>query len=232
MKERSSVVFSGGLNDIMKYSTIIFDLDGTLLDTLQDLANAVNYAMRQMGYPEHSLDAVRSFIGNGIRVLIRRSVPDGVSEDDYEKTYSIFTKHYLEHVADFTKPFDGIPEVLDTLKKNGCRLAVVSNKSDEPAKKVVANFFGDVFDMTVGKMDCFPTKPQPDSVLYVIKTLGVDKTDCIYIGDSDVDVETAHNAGLECIGVTWGNRSVDELKTAGAEYIVNEPKEITGLLLN
>lgn len=210
----------------MKYNTYIFDLDGTLLDTLQDLANAVNHAMREMKYPERTVDEVRRFIGNGIRMLIKRASPQGISDKDYEKTLAIFTAYYLEHIADFTKPYDGIAEVINTLKSKGCKVAVVSNKADEAAKKVVKDYFGDIFDMVVGKMDRFPSKPEPDSVLYVIETLGSDKDECIYSGDSEVDVHTAHNAGLPCVGVTWGNRDVSELIAAGAEYIAEKPSEI------
>lgn len=210
----------------MKYNTYIFDLDGTLLDTLQDLANAVNHAMREMNYPERTVDEVRRFIGNGIRMLIKRAAPQGISVEDYEKTLAIFTAYYLDHIADFTKPYDGIAEVIKTLKSKGCKVAVVSNKADEAAKKVVKDYFGDIFDMVVGKMDRFPSKPEPDSVLYVIETLGADKDKCIYSGDSEVDVQTAHNAGLPCVGVTWGNRDVSELIAAGAEYIAEKPNEI------
>ena len=210
----------------MKYNTYIFDLDGTLLDTLQDLANAVNHAMREMKYPERTVDEVRRFIGNGIRMLIKRASPQGISDKDYEKTLAIFTAYYLEHIADFTKPYDGIAEVIKTLKSKGCKVAVVSNKADEAAKKVVKDYFGDIFDMVVGKMDRFPSKPEPDSVLYVIETLGSDKDKCIYSGDFEVDVHTAHNAGLPCVGVTWGNRDVSELIAAGAEYIAEKPSEI------
>lgn len=210
----------------MKYNTYIFDLDGTLLDTLQDLANAVNHAMREMNYPERTVDEVRRFIGNGIRMLIKRAAPQGISVEDYEKTLAVFTAYYLDHIADFTKPYDGIAEVIETLKSKGCKVAVVSNKADEAAKKVVKDYFGDIFDMVVGKMDRFPSKPEPDSVLYVIETLGADKDKCIYSGDSEVDVQTAHNAGLPCVGVTWGNRDVSELIAAGAEYIAEKPNEI------
>lgn len=210
----------------MKYNTYIFDLDGTLLDTLQDLANAVNHAMREMNYPERTVDEVRRFIGNGIRMLIKRAAPQDISVEDYEKTLAVFTAYYLDHIADFTKPYDGIAEVIKTLKSKGCKVAVVSNKADEAAKKVVKDYFGDIFDMVVGKMDRFPSKPEPDSVLYVIETLGADKDKCIYSGDSEVDVQTAHNAGLPCVGVTWGNRDVSELIVAGAEYIAEKPNEI------
>lgn len=210
----------------MKYNTYIFDLDGTILDTLLDLANAVNFAMRAKGFPERTTDEVRNFIGNGIKVLIKRAVPENTSEDDYAETLEIFTKYYLEHIADNTKPYDGMIDVINSLKEKGCKAAVVSNKAHIAAQAVVKDFFGDIFDTVVGKMDEFPSKPEPDSLLYTIKSLGADKEKCIYIGDSDVDVLTAHNAGLECIGVTWGNRDEDVLLTNGAEYIARKPGDI------
>lgn len=210
----------------MIFDTYIFDLDGTLLDTLLDLANAVNFAMRKMNYKERTVDEVRSFIGNGIRVLISRSVPPDTGKADYEKALELFTEYYLEHISDFTKPYDGITEVVDTLKAQGKKIAVVSNKADKAAKTIVRDMFGEKFDMVVGKTDKFPAKPAPDSVLYVIDTLGSQRESCIYIGDSEVDVHTAHNAGLPCVGVTWGNRDRAELEKSGAEFIVDAPSEI------
>lgn len=210
----------------MKYNTYIFDLDGTILDTLDDLSNAVNFAMRSKGYPERTIDEVRNFIGNGIRVLIKRAVPQGTGDEDYEQALDIFTKYYLEHIADYTKPYDGIVDVINSLRRSGCKVAVVSNKAHFAAQAVVKDFFGDIFDTVVGKMDEFPSKPEPDSLLYTIKSLGADKAKCIYIGDSDVDVLTAHNAGLPCIGVTWGNRGEDVLIKSGAEYIARTPSDI------
>ena len=213
----------------MKYKAYIFDLDGTLLDTLLDLANAVNYAMRAKGYPERTVQEVRGFIGNGIRVLIKRAVPEGTSNDDYEEALAIFTKYYLEHIADYTKPYDGMIDVVKTLQQRGCKVAVLSNKAHFAAQAVVKDFFGDIFDMVVGKMDEFPTKPEPDSLFYTMKTLGVTAEESVYIGDSDVDVLTAHNAGLPCIGVTWGNRDEDVLLASGAEYIAHTPQEILNI---
>ena len=213
----------------MKYKAYIFDLDGTLLDTLLDLANAVNYAMRAKGYPERTVQEVRGFIGNGIRVLIRRAVPEGTGDVDYAEALEIFTEYYLEHIADYTKPYDGMIDVVKVLQKRGCKVAVLSNKAHFAAQAVVKDFFGDIFDMVVGKMDEFPTKPEPDSLFYTMKTLGVTAEESVYIGDSDVDVLTAHNAGLPCIGVTWGNRDEDVLLAGGAEYIAHTPQEILNI---
>ena len=210
----------------MKYNTYIFDLDGTILDTLLDLAKAVNFAMRSKGYPERTVNEVRSFIGNGIRVLIKRAVPQETEDKDYNEALEIFTKYYLEHIADYTKPYDGIVDVINELKGKGCKTAVVSNKAHFAAQAVVKDFFGDIFDAVTGKKDEFPSKPEPDSLLYTIGLLGSEKEQCIYIGDSDVDVLTAHNAGLPCIGVTWGNRDEDVLLASGAEYIARTPSDI------
>lgn len=208
------------------YSTYIFDLDGTLLDTLEDLANAVNYAMRKMNYPERSIGEVKSFIGDGMVKLIERSSPAGTTKESLEKALSFFREYYASHLTDCTVPYEGITEVVAELKKQGKKLAVVSNKADENSKTVVRHFFGDSFDIVVGKRDCFPAKPQPDSVLYVIETLGSEKEECIFIGDSDIDIFTARNAGLPCIGVTWGNRSRQELIDGGAEYIADTSEDI------
>lgn len=213
----------------MKYQTYIFDLDGTLLDTLQDLANSVNFAMKEKKYPQRTVDEVRSFIGNGIAKLMERAVPADTSKDDYADALAIFKAHYLAHLADNTKVFDGMIEVVDMLKAQGCKVAVVSNKAHDAAQAVVKDYFQDRFDMVVGKMDCFPTKPAPDAVFYVMKSLQSKAEDCIYIGDSDVDVETAHNAGLPCIGVTWGNRDRSLLEKHGADWIADKPYEIITL---
>ncbi|MBQ7548276.1 MAG: HAD-IA family hydrolase [Clostridia bacterium] len=214
----------------MKYDTYIFDLDGTLLDTLQDLAAAVNYAMRQKGYPVRTTDEVRGFIGNGIGKLIERSVPEGTDTENYLETLDIFRDYYLEHIADKTVPYDGIEETVAELKKRGCKIAVVSNKADEAARKVVFDYFGgDLFDMVLGKLDRFPSKPEPDSVIFVADSLGAQKSRCVYVGDSDVDIMTARNAGLPCIAVTWGNRDRASLEKLSPEFIAEKPSDILSL---
>lgn len=210
----------------MKYKTYVFDLDGTLIDTLQDLTNAVNVAMDKMGYPQRTVSEVRSFVGNGIPVLVKRSVPDGTGEEDCKKALAYFSEYYLEHLSDFTRPYDGVIELVDKISGQGGKTAVVTNKAHDAAQKVVRGFFGDRFDVIVGKMDEFPPKPAPESVYYAMKALKALPEDCVYIGDSDVDVATAHNAGLPCIGVTWGFRDRELLRECGAEYIVDTPSEI------
>jgi len=210
----------------MMFKNYIFDLDGTLLDTLVDITNAINYAMEKMGYPIHTKDEVRGYIGDGKKVMIMRAVPKNADEEAMEKVNQLYTEYYRAHLSDFTMPYDGIIDVLDELKSRGCTLAVVSNKTDINAKNVVKTFFGDRFDMVVGKMDCFPTKPAPDSVFYAMETLGIDKESTVYVGDSDVDVMTAHNAGLPCISVTWGNCDRSELLSTETDYIADVPSDI------
>lgn len=208
------------------YKNYIFDLDGTLLDTLEDLAVAVNHALKKMNYPVRTLDEVRSFIGNGVKMLIRRSVPSEVGEAECEKTLKLYNEYYFAHIADCTRPYDGIEELLNTLKENGCRLAVVSNKSDKLTQKVIKICFGDAFDAVAGQKEDVKPKPDPEAVYGVMEILGAEKGDTVFIGDSDIDVKTAHNAGLPCIGVTWGNRSREVLVENGADFIADSAAEI------
>ena len=210
----------------MRYRLAVFDLDGTILNTLDDLADSLNFALRSSGFPERSIDEVRNFVGNGIRKLIERGVPAGTDTAAIDKVHSCFTAHYKAHCADKARPYDGITELLGRLKDSGCLTAVVSNKADYGVQELCARYFPGMFDLAVGEREGIRKKPAPDSVLYVIETLGADKAKCVYSGDSEVDVQTAHNAGLPCVGVTWGNRDVSELITAGAEYIAEKPYEI------
>lgn len=209
----------------MKYNTAIFDLDGTLLNTLDDLAASVNYAMRGMGFPEHSLDEVRRFVGNGVRVLIKRSVPDGTSENDYEGAYALFEKHYAENCRNMTAPYNGIMSMLHELKNRGCNIAIVSNKIDFAVKKLSDEFFCDVIDAAVGDSPDTNNKPAPDMVYKALRTMD-GAASPVYIGDTDVDLETAENAGMDCISVSWGFRSRDELESYGAPMIADKPEDI------
>lgn len=214
----------------MSYSTIIFDLDGTLLNTLQDLKNALNFAMNKMGYPERTLNEVRNFVGNGISLLVKRAVPEGTSENDFQKALDIFMGYYSEHLSDCTRPYEGVTELAEKLKIQGKKLAIISNKTDDAAQDVVNHFFGGLFQLVVGKRDDLPSKPAPDSVYYVMEKLNCEKSDCIYIGDSEVDVQTAHNADLPCIGVTWGYRDRDVFVSHNAEYIADTTDEILTII--
>lgn len=213
---------------MITYNTYIFDLDGTLLDTLDDLAVAVNYALRSYGMPEHSREEVRRFVGNGVRMLMIRANPDGERNPQFEEVFSTFRQYYLEHSLDRTRPYDGIPEMLARLKQRGCRLAVVSNKFDAATKELCRHFFADTIEVAVGEHEAegIRKKPAPDTVNEALSQLGVDRLDAVYVGDSDVDLQTARNAGLPCISVLWGFRDKDFLLANGATTFIISPKEL------
>ena len=213
------------------YKAVIFDLDGTLLDTLKDLANSVNYALREFGYPERTIDEVRRFIGNGVIKLMERATPDGIDEEAFEKCFNTFRSHYLEHMYDNTKPYEGIMEMLSMLKEKGVKTAVVSNKLHSGVVGLCEDFFGGQLTSAYGVNTEDERKPQPKNVLRALTDLGVGAEETVYVGDSDVDVQTAKNAGLKCIGVTWGFRSMEELLEAGAEYIAHSAEETADIVL-
>ena len=215
----------------MRYKYVIFDLDGTILDTLDDLADAANAALASMGYPKRTKDEVRMFVGNGIRKLIERATPDGISEEDTVKTHEAFTAYYSVHCKDKTRPYEGIPELVSELKANGIRTAVVSNKADYAVKALCEEYFGGIFDIAIGEREGIRKKPAPDSVLEVMRLMGADAEHTIYIGDSDVDIMTAKNSGIGCIGVSYGFRGRDFLKEHGAEVIADTVAELRELLL-
>lgn len=210
----------------MKYETVIFDLDGTLVDTLDDLTDSVNFALSSLGFPKRSREEVRSFVGNGVRKLIYLSVPEGTDEDTSEKCLDVFRGHYKNNSRNKTKPYDGIDEMLKKLCEAGVKTAVVTNKMQAAAKDIVEFYFGDKILLTVGQIDGVAQKPNPDGVLLVLEKLAVEKEKAVYVGDSEVDCLTAHNAGVNCIGVTWGFRSAQTLKESGAKIIVDEPLQI------
>ena len=214
----------------MKYEAVIFDLDGTLVDTLEDLKDSVNFALSSFGFPERSIEEVRSFVGNGVRRLMYLSVPEGTDKDTAEKCLEVFKEHYKTNSRNKTKPYDGIAEMLDTLCENGIKTAVVTNKMHTAAKDIVEFYFGEKISITVGQLDGIAQKPQPDGVLKAIETLGVSKEKAVYVGDSEVDCITAKNAQIDCIGVTWGFRSREILKENGANVIVDSPAEILNIL--
>ncbi len=216
----------------MRYKLVIFDMDGTILNTLEDLAYSVNYALNIEGYPLRSIDEVCCFVGNGIRKLIERSVPNGTEIQNIDKVHRRFTEYYTEHCADKTKPYDGIIELIDNLHKHGCKTAVVSNKADYAVKSLCNQYFDGKFDMAVGEqMPLYNKKPAPDLVNLVIEKLNVSACDAVYIGDSDVDIMTAANAGIECISVDWGFRSREFLIEKGAEKIVSNTSELESALM-
>ena len=214
---------------MQQYDTYIFDLDGTLLDTLDDLAAAVNYALRTYGMPEHSRDDVRRFVGNGVRMLMIRAIPDGEQNPRFEEAFSTFRQYYLEHSLDKTRPYDGVPEMLKALKQRGCRLAVVSNKFYAATQELCRHFFADTIEVAVGEHEAegIRKKPAPDTVNEALSQLGVDHRHAVYVGDSDVDLQTARNAGLPCISVLWGFRDKDFLLANGATTLITTPQELT-----
>jgi phosphoglycolate phosphatase len=209
----------------MSYDIYIFDLDGTLLDTLQDLAASVNYALRQHHMPEHSTDDVRRFVGNGVRRLMERAVPEGATNPAFEAAFATFREHYMEHSLDTTRPYDGIPELIHELKQRGCRMAVVSNKMMAATQELVRHFFPDI-EVAIGEHEAegIRKKPAPDTVFAAMKRLG--QGSAVYVGDSDVDLETARNSGLPCINVLWGFRDREFLLAHGATTFVEQPMEI------
>ena len=210
------------------YKVYIFDLDGTLLDTLGDLAAAVNYALREHGMPEHSIDDVRRFVGNGVRKLMERAIPDGTANPEFEATFATFRQYYMAHSLDTTRPYDGIPETLAALKTRGCRLAVVSNKMMAATQELCHYFFPDTIEVAIGENEAegIRKKPAPDTVFAALRQLGVGKDDAVYVGDSDVDLETARQSGLPCITVLWGFRDRDFLIKHGAKTFVSAPLEL------
>ena len=209
------------------YQTFIFDLDGTLLDTLHDLAASVNYALHRHQMPEHSLDDVRCFVGNGVRLLMERAVPGGAANPQFEACFADFRQHYIRHSQDTTKPYDGIPQLLRQLKARGCRLAVVSNKMMAATQALVAHFFPEV-EVAIGEHEAegIRKKPAPDTVHEALRQLGVGADGAVYVGDSDVDLLTARNSGLPCVSVLWGFRDRDFLLRHGATSFVERPEQL------
>ena len=212
----------------MTYNTYIFDLDGTLLDTLGDLAAATNYALRQHGMPEHSIDDVCRFVGNGVRKLMERAIPDGAHNPDFEATFATFRQYYMQHSLDTTQPYEGISETLAALKAKGCRLAVVSNKMMAATQELCQHFFPDTIEVAIGENEAagIRKKPAPDTVYAALDVLGEGKGNAVYVGDSDVDIQTAANAGLPCISVLWGFRDKAFLTENGAKTFISTPSEL------
>ena len=210
------------------YRAVIFDLDGTLLDTLEDLRDGVNYVLTLKGYPKRSLEEIRRFVGNGIAKLIERAAPQGTTEAEWAEMLQVFRAYYTEHCRIKTGPYEGITELLEELKKQGILMAIVSNKNDAAVKELVKYYFSDFIEpeVAIGEREGIQKKPAPDSVYEAMRLLGVEKEEAVYVGDSDVDRETAKNAALDCISVTWGFRDEEMLRGLEPEYLVHEPKEI------
>ncbi len=215
----------------MKIKAVLFDLDGTLVNSLADLADSTNYALAQMGFPTHDTEDYRYFVGDGIPKLIERARPEGQKTGENKNAcLSIFMARYSAHYSDKTAAYDGIAELLAALKREGIKIAVISNKAQEMAEKVVLKLFGGIFDLVAGKREGYAAKPDPALTLELIRELGVNPGDCILAGDSGMDMAAAVNAGAVGVGVLWGFRTREELQRNGAAYIVSAPHEIKGII--
>lgn len=215
----------------MPFTHIIFDLDGTLLNTIEDLAAAGNHVCEAHGWGTFSVDQYRFKVGNGMLKLIERIIPAEYAGDGrmFECAYQEFLSFYAEHKEDHTAPYPGIIEMLDDLRAEGLTLAVLSNKDHAAAAPLVQRFFGDRFALVQGRIDAFPPKPEPPITLHTMEQLGAAPASTLYVGDSNVDIQTGHNAGLLAAGVAWGFRGRTELETAGADYIAETPEDILGI---
>ena len=213
----------------MKHA-VIFDLDGTLLNTLGDLRAATNHALEVRGLPPHSMEEIRQFIGNGIRLLICRAMPEGTSEAEIDAALDDFKAYYAAHIHDRTVPYDGIPQLLTALRKRGIKVAVLSNKIDSASQQLIEYFFPEKTDVVFGEHVGVPRKPDPTSCRMVMQQLGVQPEQVLYVGDSGTDMQTAKNAGLYAVGVTWGFRSKEVLLEYGADVLVHRPEQILQIL--
>lgn len=212
------------------YDTVIFDLDGTLLNTLEDLADSVNYALAQAGMPFRSTEEVRRFVGNGVRRLMELSIPEGENNPRFEEIFSVFREHYFVHCNDRTGPYPHIMEMLEQLKERGYKLAIVSNKYYDAVQELRKLYFADYISVAIGEKEGIRKKPAPDTVQEALHALESDKSRAVYVGDSEVDIATAANAGMDCIVVTWGFRTREEQKRAGGKVFADDPMDILDLL--
>lgn len=209
---------------------VIFDLDGTILDTLEDLADSVNYALSAHGYPTRTMEEIRRFVGNGLLMLVRLALTPETDETVVQEVLATQKTYYKEHCADKTKPYDGVIELLTELKEAGCKMAVVSNKADYAVQILCEQYFKGLFDLTVGERENVRKKPAPDAVNMVLKELQTDRKNAIYVGDSEVDIETAQNADMKAILVNWGFRDEEVLREQGAKVIVKTMQELKIML--
>ena len=211
---------------IREYDTYIFDLDGTLLDTLTDLAASCNYALLQHGMAQRTIDEVRMFVGNGVKKLMERAIPDGLANPQFDEVYQCFRQHYLKHGLDHTAPYPAVLPMLAELKRRNKKIAVVSNKFYRATEELCKHFFDQYVEVAIGEREGIKKKPAPDTVLEALAQLGVTGDNAVYIGDSDVDIATANNCQLPCISVLWGFRDKDFLLRSGATTLINTPEEL------
>lgn len=213
-----------------RYKTVIFDLDGTLLDTLEDLTDAVNYALEAYKMPLRTIEEVRNFVGNGVRKLMLQAVPDGEKNPSFEEIFSLFKEYYGEHCNDKTGPYKGILELMEELRKQGYVMGIVSNKIDSAVKELNSMYFADYIQVAIGEKEGVQRKPAPDTVFAALQELDMEKETAIYIGDSEVDLATARNAGIPCISVLWGFREREFLEECGADMFAETPKDVSDFL--
>ncbi len=207
-------------------NTVIFDLDGTLLNTIEDLADGVNHALSEYGYPRRSIEEVTAFVGNGIMNLIALSIPKGKDNPDFYDVFGEFKSYYSEHCMEKTHPYNGITELLKKLRKSGIKTAIVSNKNDTAVKRLADKYFSGYIDFAVGEREKVKRKPAPDVIFETLNELNSTVDECIYVGDSDVDIRTAQNAEMDCVIVDWGFRDRDFLVKNGARKIISTPEEL------
>lgn len=208
------------------YRTILFDLDGTLLDTLADLEVSVNYMLKEMGFPLRRKEEVRSFLGNGVHHLVASALPKDVDADTVEKGLSLFKSHYAAHSMEKTAPYPGICDVLSELRCRGIRMGVVTNKVDAAAQPMIEHYFPGIFDVVLGQREDIPKKPAPDMLFAALKEIGVPLEHCLYVGDSEVDKSTADAAGLPCVLVAWGYRDQEDLAQLAPENLIFQPSAL------
>ena len=214
------------MKPMKKYNTAVFDLDGTLLNTIDDLRDSVNYMLRLNGFPERTTGEVLTFVGNGIAKLVELSLPEKFSTEEFNKYLSQFRKHYSQNSKNKTCPYEGINDILAYLKGRGVKISVVSNKVDDQTKLLCKDYFGGNVDFAVGQKPGVEKKPAPDGVLDALKNISGKKEEAVYIGDSEVDYKTARNSGLDFIGVSWGYRGREFLENLGAKTIIDAPEEL------
>ena len=215
----------------MKYKAVIFDMDGTTLDTLEDLLGALNHTLGRFGFPLHDLREMRGYVGNGIRRQIEQGAPAGTPAETIDRMLPVFMEYYKVHGAEHTHPYEGIPELLRHLRDSGIRTAIVSNKADVAVRRLTEVYFPGLFEVSVGEKEGVRRKPAPDSVLEVLRIMGLSVSDAVYVGDSEVDIQTADRAGMDRIIVGWGFRDREDLLRDGADRVFGSPREVEEYLL-
>ncbi|MEE1052335.1 MAG: HAD-IA family hydrolase [Lachnospiraceae bacterium] len=216
----------------MKYKAVIFDMDGTTLDTLEDLLGALNHTLGRFGFPLHDLREMRGYVGNGIRRQIEQGAPAGTPAETIDRMLPVFMEYYKVHGAEHTHPYEGIPELLRHLRDRGIRTAIVSNKADVAVRRLTEVYFPGLFEVSVGEKEGVRRKPAPDSVLEVLRIMGLSVSDAVYVGDSEVDIQTADRAGMDRIIVGWGFRDREDLLRDGADRVFGSPREVEEYLLS